>query len=63
VAEEVAAALDATDEDVSMGGAGLAAAAIQLGLVDELRMCRYPVVVVAVHPSCRRAPKTLAGPG
>ena len=27
------------------GGAGLAAAAIELGLVDELRMFRYPVVV------------------
>jgi dihydrofolate reductase len=45
VAEEVAAALDATDRDVSIGGAGLAAAAIELGLVDELRMFRYPVVV------------------
>jgi dihydrofolate reductase len=40
-----AAALDATDKDVSIGGAGLAAAAIELGLVDELRMFRYPVVV------------------
>ena len=28
-----------------IGGAGLAAAAIELGLVDELRMFRYPVVV------------------
>jgi dihydrofolate reductase len=37
VAEEAAAALDATDKDVSIGGAGLAAAAIELGLVDELR--------------------------
>ena len=45
VAEEVAAALDATDKDVSIGGAGLAAQAIELGLVDELRMFRYPVVV------------------
>ena len=45
VAEEVAAALEATDNDVSIGGAGLAAAAIELGLVDELRMFRYPVVV------------------
>jgi dihydrofolate reductase len=45
VAAEVAAALDATDKDVSIGGAGLAAAAIGLGLVDELRMFRYPVVV------------------
>ncbi|HEY7793130.1 MAG TPA: dihydrofolate reductase family protein [Gaiellaceae bacterium] len=45
LAEEVAAALDATDEDVQIGGAGLASAAIELGLVDELRMFRYPVVV------------------
>src|SRR3954453_22843800 len=45
VAEEVAAALEATDKDVSIGGAGLAAAAIELGLVDELRMFRYPIVV------------------
>src|SRR3954468_223383 len=45
VAEEVAAALDATDKDVSIGGAGLAAQAVEFGLVDELRMFRYPVVV------------------
>ncbi len=45
VAEEVAAALDATDQDVSIGGAGLAAQAFELGLIDELRMFRYPVVV------------------
>jgi dihydrofolate reductase len=45
VAEEAAAALEATDKDVGIGGAGLAAAAIELGLVDELRMFRYPVVV------------------
>src|SRR5215217_6859719 len=45
LAEEIAAALDATDKDVGIGGAGLAAAAIELGLVDELRMFRNPVVV------------------
>ena len=45
LAEEVAAALDATDKDVSIGGAGLAGAAVELGLVDELRMFCYPVVV------------------
>ena len=45
VAEEAAAALDATDKNVSIGGAGLAATAIELGLVDELSMFRYPVVV------------------
>jgi dihydrofolate reductase len=45
LADEAAVALDATDKDVEIGGAGLAAAAIELGLVDELRMFRYPVVV------------------
>jgi dihydrofolate reductase len=45
VAEEAATALDATDKDVAIGGAGLAAAAIELGLVDELRLFRNPIVV------------------
>jgi dihydrofolate reductase len=45
VAEEAAAALEATDKHVGIGGAGLAAAAIELGLVDELRVFRNPVVV------------------
>ena len=45
LAEESAEALDATDKDVGIGGAGLAAGAIELGLVDELRMFRNPVVV------------------
>ncbi len=45
VAEEAAAALAATGKDVAIGGAGLAAAVIGLGLVDELRMFRNPVVV------------------
>jgi dihydrofolate reductase len=45
VAEEAAAALAATDKDVSIGGAGLAGTAIELGLVDELRMFRHPIAV------------------
>ena len=45
LAEEVAASLDATDSDVSIGGADLGAQAVELGLVDELRMFRYPIVV------------------
>jgi dihydrofolate reductase len=45
VAEEVTAALSATDKPVSIGGANLAGQAIEQGLVDELRMFRYPVVV------------------
>ena len=45
LADEAAAALEATDKDVSIGGAGLASTAIELGLIDELRMLRHPVVV------------------
>lgn len=45
VAEEVAAALAATDKDVEIGGAGLAAQAIELGLVDELRIFRHPIIL------------------
>ena len=45
LADEVAAALEATDKDVAIGGAGLAAQAIELGLVDELRLFRNPSVV------------------
>jgi hypothetical protein len=48
VAEEVAAAL-ATDKDVEIGGAGLRATAIELGLVDELRM------LPSDHRRCRPA--------
>jgi dihydrofolate reductase len=45
LAEEVAAALDATDKEVEIGGAGLASQAIELGLVDDLCIFRYPVIV------------------
>jgi len=45
LADEAAAALGATDKDVSIGGAGLAGAAIGLGLVDEVRAFRTPVIV------------------
>src|SRR3954452_6119067 len=43
--EEIAAALDATDKDVEIGGAGLAAQAIELGLVDELGLFRHAIGV------------------
>ena len=42
--EEIAA-VDAPERIVSIGGAVLAAQAIELGLVDELRIFRCPVVV------------------
>jgi dihydrofolate reductase len=43
--EEVRKAVGSTDKDVSIGGAGLAASAVELGLVDELRMFRNPIAV------------------
>jgi dihydrofolate reductase len=45
LADEVTAVLAATDKDVEIGGAGLAAQAIELGLVDEFRIFRGPAVV------------------
>jgi dihydrofolate reductase len=45
LAEEVAAALAATDKDVEIGGATLAAAAVELDLVDEFGIFRCPVLV------------------
>jgi dihydrofolate reductase len=45
LADEVAAARDATDGNIEIGGAGLAGQALELGLVDELHLFRYPVVV------------------
>jgi dihydrofolate reductase len=60
LAEETAAALDATDKAVSVGGAGLAAQAIELGLVDELRIFRYPVVVGGGTPFLPPVAHTIA---
>ena len=57
VAEEVAAALDATDRDVSIGGAELAGEAIGLGLVDELRIFRHPVIVGGGTPHLPPVPE------
>ena len=45
LAEELEAVKAQTDGDIEVGGAGLAAAAIELDLVDELRLFRHPVVV------------------
>jgi dihydrofolate reductase len=45
VADEIAAVRAHTDRDIEIGGAGLAAQAFRLGLIDELRIFRYPVVV------------------
>lgn len=45
LADEIAAAGAATDKHVAVGGAGLAGAAVELGLVDELHLFRCPVVL------------------
>jgi dihydrofolate reductase len=61
VAEAVAAALATTDKDAEIGGAGLAAAAAtNLGLVDELRMFRHPIIVGGGTPFL--PPVTESGP-
>jgi dihydrofolate reductase len=59
VAEEVAAALAGTDRDVSIGGAGLAAQAIALGLLDEVRAFRNPLVVGGGTPFLPPVARTL----
>ncbi len=45
VVEEVSAALAGTDKDVEIGGPDLAGGVIALGLVDELRLFRVPIIV------------------
>ena len=45
LAEEVARLKDEPGKDIAVGGAGLAAAAIELGLVDEFRLFLIPVVL------------------
>jgi dihydrofolate reductase len=57
LAEEVSEALAATDRPVSIGGANLAGQAIELGLVDELRMFRHPVVLGAGTPYLPPVPR------
>jgi dihydrofolate reductase len=51
------------DAGVSIGGAGLAAGAIELGLVDELRMFRYPVVVGGGTPFLPPVTEDVRWPG
>lgn len=45
IEEEVAAALEATGKDVEIGGAELAGQAIGLGLVDDFRIFRAPILL------------------
>ncbi|WP_068402955.1 dihydrofolate reductase family protein [Kribbia dieselivorans] len=50
LAEEAAALAASTDRDLAIGGATLAAEAIELGLVDEFHIFRCPVVVGGGRP-------------
>lgn len=59
LADEIAAALQATDKDIAIGGAGLAAQAIELGLVDEFRMFRHPIVVGGGTPFIPPVPRAI----
>jgi dihydrofolate reductase len=45
LAEEVAALKQQPGQDIAVGGAGLAAGCIELGLVDEFRLFINPVIV------------------
>lgn len=45
VADEIVAAHNATGKNIEIGGAALAAEAIGLGLVDEFRIFRNPIVL------------------
>ncbi len=45
LADEIAAARAATDKHLAIGGPGLAAQAVRLGLVDEFWVFRNPVIV------------------
>lgn len=59
LADEITAAVEATDKPVSIGGPSLAAQAIALGLLDELRMFRYPVVLGAGTPFLPPVPENI----
>jgi dihydrofolate reductase len=50
IAEEVAELQERTGKDVAIGGAGLAAEAIKLGLVDDFQPFVYPVIVGGGKP-------------
>lgn len=59
LADEITAAVEATDKPVSIGGPSLAAQAIAIGLLDELRMFRYPVVLGAGTPFLPPVPENI----
>lgn len=50
LAEEIETVLASTDKHVEIGGAGLAAQAFELGMIDDLRLFRTPIVLSAGTP-------------
>ena len=58
VAEEAAAALDTTDKDVSIGGAGLPRQRSSSASSTSCACSAIRSSSVAARPSCRRSPKT-----
>jgi dihydrofolate reductase len=45
LADEIQALLASTGNDVEIGGAALAGQAFQLGLIEDIRIFRHPVVL------------------
>ena len=60
LADELAALRASTDQDIAVGGADLGAQAVELGLVDELGIFRYPVVVGGGTPFLPSVTRTVA---
>lgn len=50
ISEEVSRLKEDSDKDLAIGGAGLAAAAMKLGLIDEFRLFVSPVVLGSGTP-------------
>ncbi|MFD1713291.1 dihydrofolate reductase family protein [Amnibacterium flavum] len=59
VADEIAAAVSATDKDVSIGGADLVGQAVGLDLIDEFRLFRYPIITGGGTPLLPSLPRPL----
>ena len=60
LADEASAAQAGTDKHVAVGGAGLAAAAIEFDLIDELRPFRNPVIIGGGTPFLPAVANTVA---
>lgn len=59
VADEIERMLASTDRPVEIGGASLAAQALALGVIDDIRLFRHPVIVGAGTPFLPPVDRTL----